>query len=215
MRPVHTDMTTTEQTVPVFAPVTLEGNHVILEPLRTEHHADLCVAGADATIFQWFPIDVAGKVQMEKFIAHALAEQKLGHVLPFVIRCRHDGKIAGSTRYMNIDVAHRRAEIGATWLMPAVQRTPVNTECKYLLLRHAFETLQLNRVELKTDALNTKSRAAMIRLGLVEEGTLRQHMVTASGRIRDTVYFSAIREEWPQIRENLERRLAQPFSFKP
>ncbi|HWU68846.1 MAG TPA: GNAT family protein [Stenotrophobium sp.] len=208
-------MTNPQQTVPVFAPVTLAGRYVTLVPMQAAHHVQMCEAATDASIFQWFPIEVAGERQMEKFIAQALADQALGRVLPFVIYSRHDQRVVGSTRYMNIEATHRRAEIGATWLMPAVQRTPVNTECKYLLLRHAFEVLGLNRVELKTDALNMKSRVAMARLGMVEEGTLRRHMVTATGRIRDTVYFSVVREEWPQMRENLERRLAQPFSFQP
>src|SRR4030095_155250 len=109
-----------------------------------------------------------------------------------------------STRYGNIDLANRRLEIGWTWVAPAYQRTAVNTEAKLLLLTHAFERLGVNRVELKTDALNQKSRTAIARLGAVEEGTFRKHIVTASGRVRDTVYYSIIDTEWPTVKRRLE-----------
>jgi len=115
--------------------------------------------------------------------------------------------VVGSTRFMNIDVANRRVEIGATWLAEPWQRTVINTEAKYLMLRHAFETLGCIRVELKTDALNQRSRQAMLRIGAREEGIFRQHMVTWSGRLRDTVYFSILDSEWPTVKANLEAKL--------
>jgi RimJ/RimL family protein N-acetyltransferase len=118
------------------------------------------------------------------------------------------GQVIGSTRYMNIDQANRRVEIGATWIARPWRRTAVNTEAKYLMLRHAFETLGCIRVELKTDALNHRSRAAIRRIGATEEGTLRQHVITWSGRLRDSVYFSILDSEWPRVKQDLERKLA-------
>jgi RimJ/RimL family protein N-acetyltransferase len=196
-----------------FSPVTLTGRYVRLEPLQASHHAGFCDAGLDASIWQWSPAPVTDQAGMRAYVDEALAMQRDGKALPFAIRLQHDGRSIGSTRYCAIEAAHRRAEIGWTWLNPSVQRTPVNTECKYLLLHHAFETLGLNRVELKTDSLNATSRAAMARIGAVEEGIFRNHMVTASGRIRHTVYLSIVREEWPQVRASLEQKLARPFSF--
>jgi N-acetyltransferase len=139
---------------------------------------------------------------MRAYVAQALEEQRRGVSLPFVIIAQ--GQVAGSTRYGNIDLANRRLEIGWTWVAPAYQRTAVNTEAKLLLLTHAFERLGVNRVELKTDALNQKSRTAIARLGAVEEGTFRKHIVTASGRVRDTVYYSIIDTEWPTVKRRLE-----------
>lgn len=185
-----------------------------LEPLRAEHHAALSEAGRDEAIFRWFPYRVAGEGPMRAFIDLALSEQAQGKALPFTIRTRRDGAIIGSTRFAAIESVHRRAEIGWTWLNPSMQRTPVNTECKLLLLRHGFEALGYNRIEFKTDSLNAPSRAALKRIGATEEGTFRNHMVVDGGkRVRHSVYFSIIREEWPAIRAALEARLAQPFSF--
>ncbi|MGH8506836.1 MAG: GNAT family N-acetyltransferase [Stenotrophobium sp.] len=207
-------MTNLQSSPSDFASVTLEGTYVVLEPLAAEHHEALSVAGADEAIFRWYPVSYSGAAQMREFITHGVAEQRAGRALPFAVRTRHDGCVVGSTRFAAIERTHRRAEIGWTWYAPAVQRTPVNTECKYLLLRHAFETLGLNRVEFKTDSLNDKSRAALLRIGATQEGIFRNHMVMQGGRIRHSVYFAVVREEWPQMRENLERRLAQPFSFQ-
>ena len=141
------------------------------------------------------------------YIALALAERDAGRALPFATVDRATGRVIGSTRYMAIEPTHRRVEIGSTWLGRAWQGTAANTEAKYLMLRHAFETLGCVRVELKTDALNERSRAAIRRIGAREEGTLRQHMITVSGRIRDTVYYSVLDSEWPEIKAELERRL--------
>ena len=144
---------------------------------------------------------------MAAYIALALAERDAGRALPFATVDRATGTIIGSTRYAAIEPTHRRVEIGWTWLGRAWQRTAANTEAKYLMLRHAFETLGCVRVELKTDALNERSRAAIRRIGAREEGTLRRHMVTSTGRIRDTVYYSILDAEWTQVKAELERRL--------
>ena len=127
--------------------------------------------------------------------------------VPFATVERATGRVIGSTRYMNIDRANRRVEIGATWIAKPWQRTAMNTEAKYLMLRHAFETLGCVRVELKTDALNEKSRNAILRIGAKEEGTLRRHMVTWTGRLRDSVYFSVLDSEWLQVKAELEAKL--------
>ena len=128
-------------------------------------------------------------------------------LLPFALIEKSTGRAIGSTRYGNIDRTHHRVEIGWTWVAPTWQRTAVNTEAKYLLLRHAFETLGCIRVELKTDSLNEKSRNAILRIGAREEGTFRNHMITASGRIRHTVYFSVLDSEWPEVKSRLQSRL--------
>lgn len=196
-----------------FLPVTLRGRHVMLEPLRMEHHAALCAAGRDESLFRWFPENCAGDEPMRRFIAEGLREQQAGTALPFVVKTMHDGRIVGSTRFGAVAARHRRAEIGWTWYSADVQRTPVNTECKILLLRHAFDVLKLNRVELKTDSLNAKSRAAIERIGATQEGIFRNHMVVQGGRIRHTVYFSITLEEWPRVRDALEQKLEKDFSF--
>lgn len=199
--------------IPEFLPVTLKGTYVTLEPMQIEHHAGLCEAGADEALFRWFPTSCAGDAPMRQWIEEALKDQQAGKALPFVIRTKHDGRIVGSTRFGNIAAVHRSAEIGWTWYAGSVQRTPVNTECKILLLKHAFETLKLNRVELKTDSLNEKSRAAIARIGATQEGIFRNHMVVQGDRIRHTVYFSITREEWPQVSGNLRQMLDRPFKF--
>ena len=144
---------------------------------------------------------------MAAYVETALREQASGISLPFAQVERASGRVIGSTRYGNIERAHHRLEIGWTWVARAWQRTAVNTEAKYLLLRHAFETLGCMRVELKTDSLNERSRAAIQRIGAREEGIFRNHMITASGRIRHTVYFSIVDSEWPQVKSRLESRL--------
>ena len=189
--------------------VTLEGTHVRLEPLTEAHHASLCAVGLVPEIWRWSPKPLLTPADMTAYIAFALAEQAQGRALPFVTVDKASGRVVGSTRFGNIDSENRRVEIGWTWLAPACQRTALNTEAKYLMLRHAFETLGCVRVELKTDALNTRSRAAIARIGAHEEGTLRRHMVTASGRLRDTVYYSVIDAEWPEVKAQLASRLGR------
>ena len=188
-------------------PVTLEGRHVRLEPLTLDHHADLCEAGLDEELWRWIPKAVRTADDMREYIEIALRAQADGSALPFATVERASGRAVGSTRFGNIDRGNRRLEIGWTWIGRQWQRTAVNTEAKYLMLRHAFETLGAMRVELKTDSLNERSRRAILRLGAVEEGTFRKHMTTESGRVRHTVYFSVIDEEWPGVRARLEGRL--------
>jgi RimJ/RimL family protein N-acetyltransferase len=196
-------------------PVVLEGKYVRMEPLTLAHHAALWEAGNDARIFEWFPAPVRSSEEMREWIETALAQQAAGIALPFVTVEKTSGSVAGSTRFNNFDAANRRVEIGWTWLAPRFQRSACNTEAKYLMLRHAFETLGLNRVEFKTDSLNEASRRALLRIGAKEEGTFRNHMVTASGRLRHSVWFSVIAEEWPAVKSALEAKLARKMSGRP
>ena len=188
-------------------PVSLIGEHVRLEPLSFDHHAALCLVGLDEELWRWIPTPVRTPGEMRAYIETARREQAAGTALPFATIDQASDRVIGSTRFGNIDRANRRLEIGWTWIAGPWQRTAVNTEAKYLMLRHAFETLRAIRVELKTDSLNERSRAAILRLGAKEEGTLRNHMITASGRIRHTVYFSITDVEWPAVKENLQQKL--------
>lgn len=189
-------------------PVILEGRHVRLEPLAQTHHPSLCAAGLDPELWELIPYRVATPEDMAAYIQTALDQQAAGSALPFATVHAPTGQVIGSTRYMNIDRANRRVEIGATWIAAPWRRTAVNTEAKYLMLKHAFETLGCIRVELKTDSLNQRSRNAIRRIGATEEGTLRQHMITWSGRLRDSVYFSILDSEWPRVKHDLEQKLA-------
>jgi len=191
-------------------PVTLEGRHVRLEPLQRGHLAGLAAVGLDSELWRWIPTQVRSTEEMADYIETALEEQERGVSLPFTLMEKATGRVIGSTRYGNIERAHRRVEIGWTWVARDWQRTAINTEAKYLLLRHAFETLGCNRVELKTDSLNERSRAAILRSGAREEGTFRNHMITSTGRIRHTVYFSIIDLEWPSVKTRLEAILNSP-----
>lgn len=184
-------------------PVTLSGRAAQLEPLTLDHAPALTAVGLEPELWRWTPTAVATAEEMRTYISIALDEQRRGLALPFAIIHRASGKAIGSTRYASIDTGNRRLEVGWTWVTPAFQRTAVNTEAKLLLLTHAFEVLRMQRVEFKTDVLNEKSRNALLRLGAVEEGTFRKHLITASGRVRDTVYFSIIDTEWPAIKTRL------------
>jgi RimJ/RimL family protein N-acetyltransferase len=144
---------------------------------------------------------------MAAYIQAALQAQAAGTALPFATIERASEQVIGSTRFMNIDVPNRRVEIGSTWIARPWQRSFVNTEAKFLMLRHAFEVLGCIRVELKTDALNERSRNAILRIGAREEGILRKHIVTWTGRVRDTVYFSILDDEWPRVKADLEAKL--------
>jgi RimJ/RimL family protein N-acetyltransferase len=186
----------------------LEGRCARLEPLRTEHLDALWRAGSDPELWRWTVSAVSTRDEMRAYIESALADAASGKALPFVTIARESGALAGSTRFGNFEAAHARVEIGWTFVARAWQRTALNTEAKLMMLRHAFDVLGLERVELKTDALNAASRAAIRRLGAVEEGTLRHHMLTASGRWRDSVYYSVLRAEWPGVRDELEAKLA-------
>jgi RimJ/RimL family protein N-acetyltransferase len=147
-------------------------------------------------------------------VEKALDEQERGESVVFATVECSSGKVIGSTRFMNIDRANRRVEIGSTWIAPAWQRSAVNTEAKYLMLRHAFEIWKCMRVELKTDALNRKSRNAILRIGAKEEGTLRRHVITWTGRVRDSVYFSILDSEWPEVKLKLQGMLARKGASK-
>jgi N-acetyltransferase len=194
----------------IVVPVTLEGSAVRLEPIRRDHAKlfwDVAKNDLD-DIFRWIPYAVKTREDFQTLIDRAFAEQERGESVVFATVERTSGQTIGSTRFMNIDRANRRVEIGSTWIAPAWQRTAVNTEAKYLMLRHAFEVWGCMRVELKTDALNQKSRNAILRIGAKEEGTLRRHLVTWTGRVRDTVYFSILDDEWANVKSALESRLA-------
>lgn len=191
-------------------PVTLEGRHVRLVPMTPEHVPALWEAGRDPELWRLTMSQVHSEDDMRRYVSAALHAQTAGTALPFVTTEAAAGRVVGSTRFGNVDPANRRVEIGWTWISPAWQRTAVNTEAKYLMLRHAFETLGCVRVELKTDVLNERSRAAILRIGAREEGILRKHQITELGRIRDTVYFSVVDDEWPDVRARLEGMLAAP-----
>lgn len=190
-----------------LAPITLTGEAVRLEPLSLDHHAALCQVGLDPAIWRWTTVQIATPEDMRRYIEDALRSWEAGTALPFATIDVVSGRVAGSTRYGNVDPANRKLEIGWTFVAPAWQRTRINTEAKYLMLRYAFETLGCIRVELKTDALNETSRRAIARIGAREEGTLRHHMICADGRYRDSVYFSVIEPEWPGVKAELEKKL--------
>ena len=190
-----------------FTPVVLEGRHLRLEPLSLAHVPALEQAGADEGIWAWYPYPV-GAPGMKGFVEAALDAQQNKQALPFSYVDKGSGKLIGGSRFANIDYANRRAEIGWTWLTPAFQRTAMNTEAKLLMLTHAFETLDLIRVEFKTDSLNAKSRAALARIGATEEGTFRNHVITHSGRLRHSVYFSITDTDWPRVKQHLLDKLS-------
>ena len=189
--------------------MTLDGRWVRLEPLRPEHAPLLWAIAKDhlRELFQWIPYRLQSLDDFRDFNRHVLDEQRRGLTVPFAIFERDSGQIAGTTRYMNIDFPNRKVEIGSTWITPLWQRTAVNTEAKYLMLRHAFQVWNCLRVELKTDSLNQRSREAILRLGAKEEGTLRKHMLTWSGRQRDSVYFSILDTEWPEVKARLRTKM--------
>jgi N-acetyltransferase len=191
-----------------ITPVTLEGEHVCLEPMRLDHVAALWRVGAEADIWRYMPYTMRSEEDMHRFMAAELRKQQAGLTCRFVTIARSIAQPVGSTSYLNIDHQHRRLEIGGTWITPAWQRSVVNTEAKYLQLTHAFEALGCLRVEFKTDSLNLKSRRALARIGAVEEGTFRNHMVMPDGRLRHSVYFSIIDSEWPTVKAHLERLMA-------
>ena len=192
----------------LIEPVVLEGARVRLEPLTTAHQEALCTVAFDPELWRWTSVALATPEDVRAYIGKALEGQAAGHELPFVTIDRVTAKVVGATRFLNIDAANRRVEIGYTWIARPWQRTTINTEAKYQMLQYAFETLSCIRVELKTDALNHKSRTAIRRIGAQEEGILRRHMIAQTGRIRDTVYYSILDSEWPGVKAELERKLA-------
>ncbi len=188
-------------------PVTLEGKSVKLVTLKLDYWSDLLEAASDESLWLWTTNTVKSKEDMLRYIETALGEAARKVSLPFVTIEKSSGKIVGSTRFGDIDSPNRKTEIGWTWINPKYQRTAINTEAKLLMLTHAFETWNCVRVTLKTDVLNEKSKTAIRRLGAVEEGILRRHLITDAGRLRDTVYFSIIDSEWLTVKANLKEIL--------
>jgi N-acetyltransferase len=190
-----------------IAPVTLTGRFVRLEPLTRAHAGALSKVAYDPSIWTWMPATVTNLAALERWLDEALAAERAGTALPFVT-VRIEGNVAvGSTRFMNISARDGRVEIGGTWIAPAYQRSVVNTEAKYLMMKHAFETLGATRVELKTHSKNEKSRNAIERIGGVYEGMHRKHMLHQDGSRRDTVWYSILDDEWPAAKARLEGML--------
>lgn len=190
-----------------LGPITLEGRHVRLEPLRPHHLDGLAAAGADPTIFTWTVSRPKSRDDFANTITRAMAAEERGEEYAFAVVLRESGRIVGSTRYMEVRPAHRGAEIGSTWYARDVWQSQVNPECKLLLLQHAFEDWGALRVQLKTDHMNERSQAAIRKLGAVYEGTLRNHLIRADGTVRHTVYFSITPEEWPAVKAGLLKRI--------
>jgi RimJ/RimL family protein N-acetyltransferase len=196
--------------------ITLEGSVIRLEPIRREHAEMFWEVAKDALddIFQWIPYRMKTREDFLSLVQKAFQEQERGESVVFATVEQSSEHVIGSTRFMNIDRVNRRVEIGSTWIAPAWQRTAANTEAKYLMLRHAFEVWKCMRVELKTDALNQKSRNAILRIGAKEEGTLRRHVITWTGRVRDSVYFSILDSEWPEVKAKLETMIKRNTGSK-
>jgi len=190
-----------------ISPVIFEGQYVRLEPLSAAHEESLIAAAGDGELWNSNVTIVPTRATMIDYILSALNAQAYGRELPFVIIQRSSGQVVGSTRFYDIEPKDRHVEIGYTWLAASAQRTGVNTEAKLLLLTHAFEVWRCIRVAFVTDVLNQQSRAAILRLGAKEEGILRNHMVMPGGRYRDSVCFSIIETEWPEVKARLETRL--------
>ena len=192
------------------APPTLKGSHASLEPLAREHAAAMRAAAQDGELWNLWYTTVPRPAEMEAEIERRLKLQQAGSMLPFAVRHEPSGEIVGMTTYMNIDASNRRVEIGSTWYAQRVQRTPLNTECKLLLLRYAFETLNCITVEFRTHVFNRQSRAGIERLGARLDGILRNHMIMPNGTLRDTCAYSIIATEWPVVKAHLEWQLVKP-----
>jgi N-acetyltransferase len=198
----------TDATSTHFQP-TLVGNTIELRPLQAEHALDLVTAAADGELWNLKVTVVPDTDTIDAYMARALEGRQAGTVMPFVIVLRETNRIVGTTRFWKIDRANRKLEIGSTWLSASVQRSGANTEAKYLLLQWAFEVMQCVRVQFTTDELNEKSRAAILRIGAKEEGIVRNERLMPDGRKRNSVRFSIIDTEWPDVKAMLERRLAR------
>jgi RimJ/RimL family protein N-acetyltransferase len=192
-----------------LAPVTLAGPHARLEPLAREHHDGLCAATRDGQLWTLWVTTVPSPEGMAAEIGRRLALQDAGSMLPFTV-FDAAGRVVGMTTYMNVDAVHRRLEIGSTWLAAGAQRSAVNTQCKRLLLAHAFETLDCIAVEFRTHRLNLQSRRAIERLGAQLDGVLRAHLRLPDGTLRDTAVYSITAPEWPVVRAHLDHQLNRP-----
>ncbi len=190
-------------------PVTLQGRHAALVPLAAAHRAGLQDATRDGELWKLWYTAVPSPEAMAAEIERRLALQAQGSMLPFTV-LDADGRVAGMTTYMNVDSANRRVEIGSTWYARRVQRSPLNTECKRMLLGHAFDTLNCIAVEFRTHRLNTQSRRAIERLGAQLDGMLRSHQLGSNGALRDTAVYSIIAAEWPTVRAHLQFQLERP-----
>lgn len=190
-------------------PVTLTGTHVSVTPLAQTHAADLAEAAADGNLDELWYTMVPSAKDIPTEIDRRLSLQVAGTMLPFAI-LDSSGKAVGMTTYMNVDAANRRVEIGSTWYRKSVQRGPMNTECKLLMLRHAFEELDCIVVEFRTHFMNVASRRAIERLGAKMDGILRSNMILKNGSLRDTAVFSILAHEWPAVRANLELMISRP-----
>jgi N-acetyltransferase len=185
----------------------LHGHDVRLEPLAAGHSAGLFPCAQDPEIWRFVPMTVSRPGDMDRYIDAAMADRDAGQAFPFAIRSAVTGDLLGSTRYYSLNAQHRNLEIGYTWLDPKAWRTAVNTGCKYLLLRYAFESLGCLRVALRTDLRNLRSQRAIERLGAVREGVFRRHMILPDGFVRDTVYYSITDLDWPRVKAFLENAL--------
>jgi RimJ/RimL family protein N-acetyltransferase len=183
--------------------IILENERARLEPLTEKHFELLLPIAMHKELWEFTGAKVRAEADFRRYFDAALAEKKAGSSYPFAIFDNQNNQWAGSTRYGNISLPHKRVEIGWTWYHPALQHSGINKACKFLLLSFGFETLGLNRIELKTSILNLKSQGAMFKIGAVKEGVLRNHMINEDGMVRDTVYFSFIAAEWPQIKHSI------------
>ena len=195
------------QTADRLEPVSLTGRIVRLEPLQLEHVPPLAEVALDPSLWQWTLARPTSEADLRDWASATIANRDAGTELPFVTLDAATGRPIGSSRYMNIDLEHRRLEIGWTWVAPAWQRTGANREAKLLMLTHAFETVGCRRVEFKTDSLNEPSRTALLGIGAAFEGIFRNHMVMPGGRMRHSAYYSVIDEEWPAAKAGLEASL--------
>jgi len=188
--------------------VTLKGNIVNLEPLSEKHTKELAIAGNDKSIWAYMVYGYPSSEDlMRDWVKEILARSNLGNELPFAVIHLASGKVVGATRYLDMRPDHKGLEIGGTWYSIDYQRTPVNTESKYLLLKYAFEMLGCIRVQFKTNLRNNRSQLAIERLGAVKEGILRKHMITPEGVVRDSIYYSILDSEWPNVKKKLEEKL--------
>jgi len=191
-------------------PVTLRGTHAALEPLDAAHLDGIRAAAADGELWRLWYTSVPASDKTSQWLAIALDQRERLGAMPFAVRDAATGEVVGSTRYFNVDAANRRLEIGHTWYAKRAQRTPINTECKLLLLTHAFETLSCIAVEFRTHWFNHASRAAIARLGAKQDGVLRNHQLMPDGSRRDTVVFSILDGEWPAVKVHLRFLLERP-----
>ena len=194
-----------------FTPTTIKGQLVELHPLHKSHKEAMIQAASDGDLWNLWYTSVPSPDTVDDFIDAAVQQYESHQSIPFAIIDKKENRLVGTTRYMNIEVPHKRLEIGHTWYAQSVQRTGINTECKYLLLQHAFETLDTVAVEFRTHFHNHRSRNAILRLGAKQDGILRNHRLDAEGNLRDTVVFSILKSEWQTVKKGLEFKMSQKY----